>query len=123
MEEIQYQRNKLKMNLQRLQERSQQNHLLESVVKDYEAYEKHMRDQDEAHYKQMVMIQTYLEDIMETNQLTESGLNQLEHTHANLLSKLDEVKSLSDGVSSSPPSVGQNYNDRSHPAVLLDKLV
>lgn len=99
MEEIQYQRNKLKMNLQRLQERSQQNHLLTSIVKDYEAYEKHMRDQDEAHYKQMVMIQTYLEDIMETNQLTESGLNQLEHTHANLLQKLDNVKQLTDGVS------------------------
>lgn len=99
MEEIQYQRNKLKMNLQRLQERSQQNHLLTSVVKDYEAYEKHMRDQDDAHYKQMVMIQTYLEDIMETNQLTESGLNQLEHTHSKLLQKLDEVKQLTDGVS------------------------
>lgn len=99
MEEIQYQRNKLKMNLQRLQERSQQNHLLTSVVKDYEAYDKHMRDQDESHYKQMVMIQTYLEDIMETNQLTESGLNQLEHTHANLLQKLDNVKQLTDGVS------------------------
>ena len=99
MEEIQYQRNKLKMNLQRLQERSQQNHLLESVVKDYEKYEKHLRDQDEAHYKQMVMIQTYLEDIMETNQLTESGLNQLEHTHVNLLKKLDQAKELSDAAS------------------------
>ena len=99
MEEIQYQRTKLKMNLQRLQERSQQNHLLESVVKDYEKYEKHLRDQDEAHYKQMVMIQTYLEDIMETNQLTESGLNQLEYTHANLLKKLDQVKELTDAVS------------------------
>ena len=99
MEEIQYQRNKLKMNLQRLKERSQQNHLLESVVNDYEKYERHMREQDEAHYKQMVMIQTYLEDIMETNQLTESGLNQLEHTHANTLAKLDEIKKFSDGVS------------------------
>jgi hypothetical protein len=45
------------------------------------------------------MIQTYLEDIMETNQLTESGLNQLEHTHVNLLKKIDEVKQLTDGVS------------------------
>jgi len=122
MEEIQYQRNKLKMNLQRLKERSQQNHLLESVVKDYEKYEKHMREQDEAHYKQMVMIQTYLEDIMETNQLTESGLNQLEHTHANTLAKLDEVKQLTDGVSASPPSVVvQNYIRQSHPALLLDR--
>lgn len=99
MEEIQYQRNKLKMNLQRLQERSQQNHLLESVVKDYETYEKHMRDQDESHYKQMVMIQTYLEDIMETNQLTESGLNQAEHENEAILKKLDQVKELSDAVS------------------------
>ena len=101
MEEIQYQRNKLKMNLQRLQERSQQNHLLTSVVKDYEAYEKHMRDQDEAHYKQMVMIQTYLEDIMETNQLTESGLNQAEYENEKIIKELDKVKSLSDAVSSS----------------------
>jgi hypothetical protein len=99
MEEIQYQRNKLKMNLQRLQERSQQNHLLESVVKDYEKYEKHLRDQDEAHYKQMVMIQTYLEDIMETNQLTESGLNQVEHENENILNKLAQVKRLTDAVS------------------------
>ena len=99
MEEIQYQRNKLKMNLQRLQERSQQNHLLTSVVKDYEAYEKHMRDQDESHYKQMVMIQTYLEDIIETNQLTESGLNQAEYENETILKKLDQVKQLSDGVS------------------------
>ena len=101
MEEIQYQRNKLKMNLQRLQERSQQNHLLTSVVKDYESYEKHMRDQDEAHYKQMVMIQTYLEDIMETNQLTESGLNQAEYENEKIIKELDKVKSLSDAVSSS----------------------
>ena len=99
MEEIQYQRTKLKMNLQRLQERSQQNHLLESVVKDYEKYEKHLRDQDEAHYKQMVMIQTYLEDIMETNQLTESGLNQVEHENENILNKLAQVKRLTDAVS------------------------
>ena len=99
MEEIRYQRNKLKINLERLKERSQQNHLLTSVVKDYEEYEKHMREQDEDHYRQMVMIQTYLEDIMETNQLTESGLNQLEHTHVKLLKQLDQAKELSDAVS------------------------
>jgi len=99
MEEIQYQRNKLKMNLQRLQERSQQNHLLESVVKDYEKYEKHLREQDEAHYKQMVMIQTYLEDIMETNQLTESGLNHAEFENENILQKLRQVKELTDASS------------------------
>jgi hypothetical protein len=98
MEEIQYQRMKLKMNLERLQERSQQNHLLTSVVKDYQAYEKHMREQDEDHYRQMVMIQTYLEDIMETNQLTESGLNQLNHTHVGILKKIDEVKKISDAA-------------------------
>ena len=101
MEEIRYQRNKLKMNLERLKERSQQNHLLTSVVNDYEEYEKHMREQDEDHYRQMLLIQTYLEDIMETNQLTESGLNQLEHEHNRILGKLNQVKTLTDAASSS----------------------
>jgi len=57
-----------------------------------------MREQDEDHYRQMVMIQTYLEDIMETNELTESGLNQLNHAHIGILKQLDEVKRLSDAA-------------------------
>jgi len=99
MEEIQYQRTKLKMNLQRLQERSHQNQLLTSIVEDYQKYETHMREQDEEHYRQIVMIQTYLEDIMETNQLTESGMNQLNYEHNRMLKRLDEVKKLSDDAS------------------------
>jgi hypothetical protein len=101
MEEIRYQRNKLKMNLDRLQERSKQNHLLTSIVKDYQDYEKHMKDQDEAHYKQLLFIQNYLEDLMETNQLTESGLNQLDYEHNRILKKLDQVKKFTDEMTSS----------------------
>lgn len=101
MEEIRYQRNKFKMNLDRLQERSQQNHLLTSIVKDYKVYEKHMKDQDDAHHKQLLFIQNYLEDLMETNQLTESGLNQLDYEHNRILKKLDQVKKITDGMSSS----------------------
>jgi hypothetical protein len=100
MEEIRYQRNKLKMNLDRLQERSKQNHLLTSIVKEYQEYEKHMKDQDDAHYKQLLFIQNYLEDLMETNQLTESGLNQLDYEHNRILKKLDQVK-ITDGMFSS----------------------
>jgi hypothetical protein len=99
MEEIRYQRNKLKMNLDRLQERSKQNKLLTSIVKDYQNYEKHMKDQDDAHYKQLLFIQNYLEDIMETNQLTESGLNQLDYEHNRILKKLDQVKKITDEMS------------------------
>lgn len=98
MEEIRYQRNKLKMNLQRLQERSQQNVLLKSVIKDYEEYERHMKEQDNAHYRQLMFIQNYLEDIMETNELTESGLNHLEYEHNRILQKLDHAKQLTDGA-------------------------
>jgi hypothetical protein len=101
MEEIRYQRNKLKMNLDRLQERSKQNHLLTSIVKDYQDYEKHMKDQDEAHYKQLLFIQNYLEDLMETNQLSESGLNQLDYEHNRILKKIDQIKKITDGMSSS----------------------
>jgi len=96
MEEIRYQRNKLKMNLQRLEERSQQNRLLTSIVQDYKTYEKHMQDQDEAHYRQLVFLQNYLEDIMESNQLSESGLNQLDYEHNRILKQLDKVKEITD---------------------------
>jgi hypothetical protein len=89
MEEIRYQRNKLKMNLQRLEERSQENTLLKSVVEDYKKYETHMMKQDENHYNQLLYIQTYLEDIMETNQLTQSGLNQLDYEHSRILKQLN----------------------------------
>ena len=101
MEEIRYQRNKLKMNLQRLQERSEQNSLLKTVVEDYKKYEKHMMKQDEDHYNQLLYIQTYLEDIMETNQLTQSGLNQLDYEHSRILKKLNKIKQINDGVTSS----------------------
>jgi hypothetical protein len=47
----------------------------------------------------MVMIQTYLEDIMETNQLTESGLNHAEFENENILQKLRQVKELTDASS------------------------
>ena len=100
MEEIRYQRNKLKMNLQRLEERSQQNSLLKSVVDDYKNYEKHMKEQDEEHTRQLLFIQNYLEDIMETNELTESGLNQLDYEQRRILKKLDQAKELSDDASS-----------------------
>ena len=100
MEEIRYQRNKLKMNLQRLEERSQQNSLLKSVVEDYKKYETHMKEQDEAHATQLLFIQQYLEDLMQTNQLTESGLNHLDYEQRRILQKLDQAKELSDDASS-----------------------
>jgi hypothetical protein len=100
MEEIRYQRNKLKMNLDRLQERSQHNHLLTSILKDYQKYEKHMKEQDDAHYKQLLFIQNYLEDLMETNQLSESGLNQLDYEHVRIMKELKKIKEITDDRSS-----------------------
>lgn len=89
---MEYQRMMLKMNMERLRERSMTNHLLSSIVKDYEAYEEKLKEKDEEYQQQMLYISNYLKDIIETNQLTESGLNHAKYEQDRILKKLNEVK-------------------------------
>ena len=89
---MEYQRMMLKMNMERLKERTMTNHLLSSIVKDYEAYEEKLKAQDHDHQLQMKYISDYIEDLIETNQLTESGLNHAKYEQDRILKKLSDVK-------------------------------
>ena len=89
---MEYQRMMLKMNMERLRERAMTNRMLASIVKDYEAYEKKINDQYYQHENQMKYITDYIKDLMETNQLTESGLNHAKYEQQRILNKLEEVK-------------------------------
>ena len=89
---MEYQRMMLKINMERLRERTMTNHLLSSIVKDYEAYEQKLNDQYYQHEQQIKYISDYIKDLMETNGLTESGLNHAKYEQKRILDKLDEVK-------------------------------
>ena len=89
---MEYQRMMLKMNMERLRERTMTNQLLSSIVKDYEAYEQKLNDQYYQHENQMNYIAAYLKDLMESNGLTESGLNQAKYEQQRILDKLEEVR-------------------------------
>jgi len=89
---MEYQRMMLKMNMERLRERAMTNQLLSSIVKDYEAYEKKLNDQYYQHENQMNYIAAYINDLMESNGLTESGLNQAKYEQVRILEKLEELK-------------------------------
>lgn len=89
---MEYQRMMLKMNMERLRERAMTNQLLSSIVKDYETYEQKLNDQYHQHEDQMKYISDYLKDLMETNGLTESGLNQAKYEQDRILDKLEELK-------------------------------
>lgn len=89
---MEYQRMMLKMNMERLKERTMTNHLLSSIVKDYEAYEEKLKAQDIDHQLQMKYISDYIDDLIETNELTESGLNHAKYEQDRILKKLNEVK-------------------------------
>lgn len=89
---MEYKRMMLKMNMERLRERTMTNHLLFSIVKDYEAYEEKLNDQYYHHEQQIKYIADYIKDLMETNDLTESGLNHAKYEQKRILDKLDEVK-------------------------------
>jgi len=89
---MEYQKMMLKMNMERLKERAMTNHLLSSIVKDYEEYEKKLNEQYYQHEQQIKYISDYIKDLMETNQLTETGLNHAKYEQERILKKLEEVK-------------------------------
>ena len=89
---MEYHRMMLKMNMERLRERVITNHMLSSIVKDYEAYEEKIKEQEHEHQLQMKYISDYIEDLIDTNELTETGLNHAKYEQDRILKKLDEVK-------------------------------
>jgi len=99
MQEVQYQKDKLRQNLEKLRERSRENALLTSVVEDYQRYEERLRmkdtqlhEQSTAHESHLQMLTAYIQDIMETNELTESGLNKLTHENQKILDQIRSIK-------------------------------
>jgi FtsZ-binding cell division protein ZapB len=99
MQELEYQKDKLRKNLEELRERSRENALLSTVVKDYQRYEDRLRSKDEqlhiqgtAYEQHLQMLTAYIQDIMETNELTESGLNKLTHENTRIWDMIQKIK-------------------------------
>jgi len=96
---LQYQKDKLKKNLEHLVERSRENELLSEVIVDYQRYEDRLRQKDQqlteqsnAHEQHLKMLEAYVKDIMETNELTESGLNKLTHENERILEEIRRIR-------------------------------
>jgi hypothetical protein len=97
--DLQYQKEKLKKNLEHLLERSRENELLSGVIVDYQRYEERLRQKDQqltqqsnAHEQHLKMLEAYVKDIMETNELTESGLNKLTHENDRILQEIQRIR-------------------------------
>lgn len=97
--DLQYQKDKLKQNLEHLLERSKENALLSNVIVDYRRYEERLRQKDQqlteqsnAHEQHLKMLEAYVKDIMETNELTESGLNKLTHENNRILEEIQKIR-------------------------------
>ena len=97
--DLQYQKDKLKKNLEHLVERSRENELLSEVIVDYQRYEERLRQKDQqltqqsnAHEQHLKMLEAYVKDIMETNELTESGLNKLTHENERILEEIRRIR-------------------------------
>ncbi len=74
MDEIEYQKAKLKRNVELLKTRQTENVLLKTLVKDYELFEQKLKEKESQREKQeqsyedyLSMISAYIKDIMETN--------------------------------------------------------
>jgi hypothetical protein len=99
MQELEYQKDKLRRNLEQLRERSKENELLSTVVNDYKRYEERLRTKDEqlndqstAYEEHLKMLTAYIQDIMESNELTESGLNKITHENKRIWNMIQTIK-------------------------------
>ena len=97
--DLEYQKDKLKRNLEHLLERSRENELLSGVIVDYQRYEERLRQKDQqltqqsnAHEQHLKMLEAYVKDIIETNELTESGLNKLTHENDRILEEIQRIR-------------------------------
>jgi len=93
MQEVDYQKNKLRSNLEQLKVRASENNLLSSVVKEYEAFQTVIEEKDKKHTAELDFINVYIQDIIDTNELTESGLNKLTRENDKILQRMENIKS------------------------------
>jgi hypothetical protein len=91
--DLEYQKEKLRLKLDDLKRRSGDNEQLVSVLHDYESVYEHMKQQDATHAQQLEFILRYIEDIKETQGLTDAGLETIQLEHDKLLGKMHEIKS------------------------------
>lgn len=90
--ELEYQKDKLRSKLEDLRERRSDNERLGSVLDDYESVYQHMKKQDESHQSQLEFILKYIEDIKETQGLTDSGLTAIKHEQDSIVERLHVIK-------------------------------
>jgi len=99
MQEVEYQQDKLRQNLEKIRERYKENKLLKGVLDDYQQFQERLRMKDvqlhenkTAHEQHLQMITAYIQDIMNTNELTETGLRKLDHEHKKILDQIRLLK-------------------------------
>jgi hypothetical protein len=105
MEELEHQKHQLKLNLENLKSRSNENQLLQKTLKDYEFFESRVREKEQQvqheakkSEEHMQFILAYINNIMETNNLTETGINKLEYENRSIINLLDKVKEKVAGI-------------------------
>jgi hypothetical protein len=99
MDELDYQKTKIKKNIELLKTRETENALLKKLVKDYELFEQKIKEkelqrkmEEKTHEEYLSMIHAYINHIIEKNELTESGLNKMDYENRRILSMMDKIK-------------------------------
>lgn len=90
--EIEYNKTKLRNKLHLLKSRQNENNLLKVVTADYESYYAKMKQQEEKHQQELQYVSNYLKDMVETNDLTDSGLKKVTKEQNKILQKITLIK-------------------------------
>ena len=99
MDELEYQKTKIRKNTELLKIRQTENVLLKKLVKDYEVFEQKIKEKERQRKKEekdhedyLKHIHAYINDIIAKNELTKSGLNKMEYENRRILTMMDTIK-------------------------------
>jgi hypothetical protein len=97
-EQIKYNRNLLMRKKRELEKKYKSNHYLEIVKKDYEHYYNYILNEKQQQYKAMKMIQSYLNNLVQTNQIANEELKNTKEEQKRILREVDKIKEELDDI-------------------------
>ena len=68
------------------------NHFLEEVKNDYHKYRDYVIREKRQQYESMKLLQSYLEDLIQTNKITSMEFKNAKHEQKQILHEMDKIK-------------------------------
>ena len=91
-DQIKMRRNLILEKNKALNKKKKVNHFLEDVKNDYQKYHDYIIHEKRQQYDSMKLLQTYLEDLIKTDKMTNADFKNAKYEQKQILNEMDKIK-------------------------------